>query len=80
MKSIIAMTLAASTMAYSSENSQKEFEFMSFVAKHGKDYKTVEEYALRFARWLETDIFIAAINHPDSGETHTAGHNKFSTW
>jgi hypothetical protein len=26
------------------------------------------------------DAFIKQNNHPDSGETHTAGHNKFSDW
>jgi hypothetical protein len=29
---------------------------------------------------VEADAFIEMINHPDSGETHTAAHNKFSTW
>jgi cathepsin F len=72
--------LTASTLAYTSENSQKEFEFMSFISKHGKDYKTIEDYAHRFATWLKMDDFVNEVNHPDSDYTHVAGHNKFSTW
>jgi C1A family cysteine protease len=79
MKSFIATTLSATTLAVNTEH-QKEFQFMQHVAKWGNDFKTLEEYSARFARWVEVDLFIAAINHPESGETHTAGHNKFSTW
>jgi len=79
MKSFVATTLAATSMAVSVEH-QKEFEFMSHIAKWGNDFKTLEDYTARFARWAEVDAFIATINHPDSGETHRAGHNKFSTF
>jgi len=75
MKSFIAATMAASTLA-----AEKEFEFMKHISTYGDNFKTLEEYTARFARWLEADAFIEMINHPDSGETHTAGHNKFSTW
>jgi hypothetical protein len=77
MKSFIAAAMASATFA--SENG-KEFEFMMHISKYGDNFKTLEEYTARFARWLEADAFIAMINHPESGETHTAGHNKFSTW
>jgi hypothetical protein len=57
-----------------------EFKFMNFIAKWGKAYNTMEEYNSRFANWKRIDDFINENNHPDSGETHTAGHNKFSDW
>lgn len=53
---------------------------MRWISEHNKVYNTVEEYTARFHRWLEVDAFVKEINHPDSGETHTAGHNKFSDW
>jgi C1A family cysteine protease len=57
-----------------------EFEFMQWAAKHGRNYTTVQEFQTRMATWLEMNEFILAINHPDSGFSHTAGHNKFSDW
>jgi len=57
-----------------------EFRFMEYVAKHNKAYKTVEEFNMRFENYMAIDAEIEAINHPDSGETHTAAHNKFSDW
>jgi C1A family cysteine protease len=66
-------------MAYTAE-AEKEFQFLQHVAKWGNDFKTLEDYSARYGRWLEVDAFIAEINHPESGETHRAGHNKFSTW
>lgn len=53
---------------------------MQWVAKHGRNYPTVREWEHRFATWLNMDAFIKNNNHPDSGETHIAGHNKFSDW
>ena len=57
-----------------------DFEFMKWVSKHAKNYTTVQEFETRMANWIETDDFIKMVNHHDSEETHTAGHNKFSDW
>lgn len=53
---------------------------MNFIATHSKSFATIEEYNVRFGRWLVADEFINEVNHPDSIHTHTAAHNKFSTW
>jgi C1A family cysteine protease len=71
----IAAALGACTQAMTVESN---FNFMQFMANHSKSYDTVEEYALRFAQWLETDTLINEINNPDSEWTHTAGHNFMS--
>lgn len=53
---------------------------MSYVSKWGKEYRSVEEFAHRFATWLKMDEFINEVNDPTSEYTHTAAHNRFSTW
>jgi len=53
---------------------------MEYLAEHNKSYATHYEYAFRMAQFYDTDSFIRKINAPDSGYTHTAGHNKFSDW
>jgi hypothetical protein len=59
---------------------ESNFNFMNFMATHGKNYETVEEYSMRFAQWLETDALINEINAPASEWTHIAGHNFMSDY
>jgi len=63
------LTLAVSNI------SAHEINFLQYISQHGKSYNTQEEYAMRFARWLEVDNFIKEVNEPASEHTHTAGHN-----
>jgi C1A family cysteine protease len=51
---------------------------MQYVTKFNKNYKTSEEFEARFQNFLATHKFIQENNA--SGETHVAGHNKFSDW
>jgi hypothetical protein len=67
-------------VATATQMNQTEFEFMKYIARHNKNYGTVEEYNARLNRFLETDAFINEVNAPNSEYTHTAGHNKFSDW
>ena len=53
-----------------------QYRFMSYIAEHQKEYKSAEEFALRFSLWQNTDAFIKS--HNASGETHTVGHNFLS--
>lgn len=53
---------------------------MNYIAKFGKSYPTVSEYALRLARFVEVDAFVKEVNAEGSEFTHTATHNKFSDW
>jgi len=50
--------------------------FLSFVAKQGKSYPTLEEFNSRMKNWKKTDNFIN--NYPKS--SFTMSHNKFSDW
>ena len=45
------MTLALG-VATASAVSTHEFKFMEFVAKHNKEYKTVEEFNMRFENYM----------------------------
>lgn len=69
--------IAAATIAAVNAN-QLQFEFMQFIAEHGKSYTTAKDYALRFERWVKADAYIKENN--SSNSTHVAGHNKFSDW
>jgi cathepsin F len=81
MRTIYASAmLAASSLAFVSEDSEKEFKFMKYIAKFGQNYSTIEEFEHRFGTWARMDSFIELVNSPDSEYTHTAGHNQFSTW
>jgi C1A family cysteine protease len=72
----IATIAAVSATAFQAPN-QKHFEFMQFVANHGKNYKTSEEYAIRLERYLRIDAYIVE-NNADPKSTHTAAHNFLS--
>jgi hypothetical protein len=67
-------------VAVSTAEIANEIEFMNFIAKHSKNYSSVEEYNFRLDRYLEIDSFIKKNNDPSSRETHTAAHNQFSDW
>jgi len=74
MKTFIAATFAAAAMAVQN----LDHEFMQFVSHHGKNYQTVEEFAMRFDNFVQTHNFIQ--EHNSSNSTHSAAHNKFSDW
>jgi len=75
MKSFIALAIAAVTNATELENN---FKFMQFVSKFAKNYKTMEEWAIRIQHWLEVDKVIEEHNAKES--SYKLGHNKFSDW
>ena len=78
MKSTFAIaTIAAVSATALQAPNQKHFEFMQFVANHGKNYKTTEEYAIRLERYLKIDAYIVE-NNADPKSTHTAAHNFLS--
>jgi hypothetical protein len=51
-----------------------EPKFLDYIAKNGKNYKSVDELNKRHTIWKETDLFIKNYN-PDG---FTMAHNKFS--
>lgn len=77
MRTYIAALLTAAAFAYEAID-PREYEFMEWIAQHGRSYGTRSEFEFRLARWLEADEFIKEVNALDSGYTHTAGHNHLS--
>ena len=55
-----------------------DYEFMKYIAKHGKVYETVEEYGHRMNEWRKVNDHIKA--HNAAGRTWTLGHNHMSDW
>lgn len=80
MKTTLASAILAATTLASRQDFDKQFEFIQYIAKFGKNYPTIEEFEHRFGTWAKMDSFINLVNSPDSEYTHTAAHNKFSTW
>merc|ERR1719157_402392 len=56
-----------------------DFSFIHHVAAHNLSYATVEEFNARKGIFAQVDAEINEIN-ADETNTHTAGHNQFSTW
>ena len=76
MKSFAFATLAA--VAVATPMSAVEYDFINYVATHGKSYGTTEEYAFRFAIFAEKDAEIKLQNAEQSA--YRLAHNKFSDW
>jgi len=71
MKTILA-TLIGAACAYEAIDP----EFMVFLAEHGKDYHTVEEFEVRKALWKKTDDLIKS----HKSDSYEVGHNHMSDW
>mmetsp|Transcript_31079 Transcript_31079/g.36465 ORF Transcript_31079/g.36465 Transcript_31079/m.36465 type:complete len:127 (-) Transcript_31079:678-1058(-) len=75
MKTFAAVALAA---VASASISIDDFEFMKYLSKFGKMYKTLEEFVERREIFTLKDLKIKAHNSRPSN--FTLGHNKFSDW
>ena len=56
----------------------KDVQFLNFVAKYGKNYRTANEFQSRRAKWLKADGWITSFQGQNS--SFSVGHNKFSDW
>ena len=56
MRTFAAVALAA--IANAKILNQQDFDFVNYIAKHGKSYADVQEYALRFERFRAIDAEI----------------------
>lgn len=74
MKAFVAAALAASATALSNV----EFEFIKYIAEHGKQYRTTDEYELRLTQF--TRNYNAVGQHNASPSLYRQGLNKFSDW
>jgi hypothetical protein len=55
------------------------FKFIQYLAKHGKNYGTIEEFNMRLENFAKIDAFIEEWNS-NKEATSTVGHNFFSDW
>jgi hypothetical protein len=76
MQTFVALALMG--VASAIVMTENDFEFISFIAKHNKNYKSVEEYNSRKANYDALTIEINHLNSIQSSSKH--GHNKFSDW
>jgi len=55
-------------------------EFMTYTAKHGKSYSTMEEFGMRHARWNRAEAYIREHNEKNGSANYQVGHNQFSDY
>ena len=75
MQSITFATLTSVAAAISAE----ELEFSNYVARFNKVYEDIEEFAMRFERFVYWHRVINEHNSTN-GLNFTLGHNQFSDW
>jgi C1A family cysteine protease len=75
-----AATAMLALAANALENREMSFKFVNYIAQFGKSYPTMEEFNLRFERFVKTVELIEDKNA--SQDSYTLGINKFSdyTW
>jgi len=74
MKSFAVAAMALVTSAVE----VNEARFIEFLAKHGKSYKSSEEFDQRLNRWMHVDAEIEKLNASEQSSTH--GHNYLSDY
>ena len=76
MKNFIALALAGAASAQ--YNSSADVNFMSYLARFGKSYGTVEEYLFRMELCLAKEAENISINSKTT--SYKVGLNKYSDW
>lgn len=76
MRSFAAVALAA--VAQAKVLSTNDFNFVNYISKFGKQYSTLEEYNLRYNRYMDIDAQIKHFNETERSSVH--GHNHLSDW
>jgi C1A family cysteine protease len=74
MRSLIATAIAA--VATATIMNETDFAFIQYIAKHNKNYASMEQYSQRFENFKFMDAEIKRLNSENSTTVH--GHNKFS--
>ena len=75
MQSFAFAALASASAAISVD----ELEFTNYVAQFNKVYKDIEEFTVRFERFLYWHRVINE-NNNSNGANFKLGHNQFSDW
>lgn len=74
MRSFAIAALVA--VAQANKVSQEHFDFVGFISKHGKSYKDIEEYNMRYNAFTKIDKEIRHLNVTQKSSRH--GHNFMS--
>jgi hypothetical protein len=75
MRNLVALAIAGAVSAASMNAS--DYKFIRYIVEHNKEYKTVEEFVMRQANFLNMDIEIERLNQ---NSTSVHGHNYLSDW
>ena len=70
------LTLIVATAAATNPSILK---FTQFLAEHGKNYATADEFMFRLEQFIITEKEIFTFNSKP-GQTSRVAHNKFSDW
>ena len=73
------IALALASVALASADDSNNIEFMQYVSRYGKSYKTAEEFNMRLERYNKIDKFVKE-HQAKEGRNFDVGHNKFSDW
>ena len=71
---ILSASTALAAKSVSVFTAQDKSNYMSYLAKQGKNYKSLAEFEIRMQNWKVADDFIKS--YPPS--SFTLSHNKFS--
>jgi hypothetical protein len=76
MRTFAAAVLAA--VASAKHINSADFDFVQYISKHGKSYKSLEEYSLRYERFRAFDEKIKEFTASEKSSTH--GHSNLSDY
>lgn len=74
MRSFAVAALAA--VATAKVFTQNDFDFINYIATHGKSYNSIDEFNIRFERFRAVDAEIKHLNATEKHSTH--GHSFMS--
>jgi len=75
MKKFVALAIAGAVSAANMNAS--DYKFIRYIVEHNKEYKSVEEFVMRQAIFLDLD---KEIEHLNQNSTSVHGHNYLSDW
>ena len=76
MKSFAFAALASAATAIS----DRRLQFANYIARFNKVYEHIEEFAIRYERFVHWDKIIYDHNYSNGPENFQLGHNQFSDW
>ena len=74
---VLALAFIGATVAVDVDF-ENAHHFVSWMARHNKNYKTLTEFSMRQANWMRKDKFIKDFYETNHSESFNVGHNLFS--